>query len=159
MFHALLTVLYRLGFGFTRTRKIITVESFSWPATSMAIQVWQKLYSCNFLGGSKCAKCQTWHDFTVSRALSVHTSFSDLDLISRSQQHQTVSTENFTLFFFIQISRNFETLFDCRLHQLDHENITIFGFHIYSRELIDMFPDLTEVGTLAFYLNCITKIF
>ena len=53
--------------------------------------VWhgKKLYPCNFLGHYKCQ--------TLQQALPIHTTFSDNEYISRSQQSETVLTVNFTL--------------------------------------------------------------
>ena len=47
----------------------------------------------------KYDKCQTLHDGSTHKALPIHTTFSDLDCISRSQQCQTVLTENFMFLF------------------------------------------------------------
>ena len=42
----------------------------------------------------KCNKCQTLYDGTTCLVVPVHYTFSDLDSISKSQQCQTVVTEN-----------------------------------------------------------------
>ena len=59
--------------------------------------VWacRKLQHCDLLRHRKYDKCQTLHDGTTCSALLVHTTFSDLDHISKSQQCETVLTENF----------------------------------------------------------------
>ena len=44
----------------------------------------------NFLGRCKYDKCQTLRDGSTHLALPIHTTFSDLDCISESQQYQTV---------------------------------------------------------------------
>ena len=43
----------------------------------------------------KCDKWQTLHDGTTPCALPFQASFGDLDRISKSQQRQTVLTENY----------------------------------------------------------------
>ena len=43
-----------------------------------------------FLRHHKCNKCQSLYDGTSYCALPVHYTFSDFDIISRSQQCQTV---------------------------------------------------------------------
>ena len=48
----------------------------------------------NFLGRCKYDKCQTLRDGSTHLALPIHTTFSDLDCISRSQQCQTVLPES-----------------------------------------------------------------
>ena len=47
-----------------------------------------------FLRHFKCNKCQTLRDGTAHWTLRVHYTFNDLDIISSSQQCQTVLTEN-----------------------------------------------------------------
>ena len=47
----------------------------------------------------RCDKCQTLDGGTTHWALPVHNSFGDLDHISRSQQYQTVLTENVMFIF------------------------------------------------------------
>ena len=59
-----------------------------------SVRTWQKLKRCDFLGHCEYEKFQTSHDGTHS-ALPMHTTFDDLDYISRSQQCQTVLTKNF----------------------------------------------------------------
>ena len=44
----------------------------------------------NFLGRCKYDKCQTLRDGSTHLALPIHTTFSDLDCISRSQECHTV---------------------------------------------------------------------
>ena len=69
----------------------------SWPIWKMWVYVMisvrppadcpfvEKIWRCDFLGHYKHDKCQTLHDGTPW-ALPNHTTFSDLDCISRSQQ-------------------------------------------------------------------------
>ena len=49
----------------------------------------------DFLGHRKCDKGKTFHNFPTYWALPTHTTVSDLEYISRSQQCQTLLTENF----------------------------------------------------------------
>ena len=62
----------------------------------------------------KYVKCQALHDGSIHWALPV----------SRSQQWQTVLTENFMF-----LSDYVETLYNCWIHQVDHEYTTVFDFH------------------------------
>ena len=55
----------------------------------------QKCY--DFFRHHKFDHCQTLHEDTSHRALPVHTTYSDLDHVSWSQQCQTVLTENFII--------------------------------------------------------------
>ena len=64
------------------------------PAGRLSV-MWQKLDRCDFLVHCKHAKCQTVHDGSIYWALPIHTTSSDLDCISRSQQCQPVWTEYF----------------------------------------------------------------
>ena len=52
---------------------------------------------CNFLRHYRYDNCQSFHDGSTQWTLPINTTFSDLDYISRSQQCQTVLTENFKL--------------------------------------------------------------
>ena len=65
------------------------------PADRPIVRMWQKLKHCEFLGHYNYDKCQTVHDGSTHWTLPIHTTFSDFDCISRSQQCQTVLTENF----------------------------------------------------------------
>ena len=49
----------------------------------------QQTLALDFLGLRKCDKRQILHDGTAYRALTVHTSFTDLDHMSKLQQCQT----------------------------------------------------------------------
>ena len=49
--------------------------------------VWQKHSHCNLGGCYNCDECQILHDHTTYWALPMHTTFSDHDYISRSQQY------------------------------------------------------------------------
>ena len=71
---------------------------------------------------------------TTHWGLPVDYTFSDLDIISRSQQCQTVLTENCMF-----LSNEIQTLCDCWLHQEDQEYTTVFEFCTWSREIIDFF--------------------
>ena len=96
--------------------------------------MWQKLWR-DFLGHYKSDKIKTLHDGSPHWTLSLHVILSDLDFISRSQHCQTISSENFML-----LSSWFETLYDCWLHQVEHEHTTIFDFCTCSREIIGILP-------------------
>ena len=65
-------------------------------------------------------------DGTTHWALPVHSTFSDLDHISRSQQCQTILTENL-MYWSYQV----ETLCDSSLHQHDHEHTIIWHLQVF----------------------------
>ena len=73
----------------------------------------------------------------------------DPNCVSRSQQCQTVLTENF-LFF----SDKVETLYDFSLPQVDHECTTIFYFHTCSWEIIDIFSRMKKLDRWVFLGHC-----
>ena len=60
----------------------------SWPDDCPYVA---KFLCCDFL---RCYKYKTLHSGSTHWALPLHTTFSDLGCISRSQQIQTVSTDN-----------------------------------------------------------------
>ena len=55
-------------------------------SSQQLVHVLQKLKHCYFLGHYKYHKCQTLHDGSAHSALPIHTAFSDLDCILKSQQ-------------------------------------------------------------------------
>ena len=79
-------------------------------------------------------KCQALCYDSTYWALPIHTTFSDFDYIWRSQQCQTVLTEDFM--FFIQLSW---TLYSCWLRQVHREYTTILYFRTCSRKIIDIY--------------------
>ena len=76
----------------------------------------------------RCDKCQTLDGGTTHWALPVHNSFGDLDHISRSQQYQTVLTENFVVLN--RLSENFVWLLS---KAVDNEDTTIFHFYLLNK--------------------------
>ena len=113
-------------------------ESMLWPVLGQpawpSVCMWLKCQCCNFLGCYKYDKCQTLHDGSIHWAFPIHTTFSDLDCISGSQQCQTVLIEHFK-FLFGQV----ENMYYCWLRQIAHEYITIFDLRTCSREMIYIF--------------------
>ena len=71
--------------------------------------------------------------------LPIYTTYSDRACISRSQQCQTVSNENFMFY-----STEVEMLYYCWLHLVDDEYTTILNLHTCSREIIDILPYLRK---------------
>ena len=71
-----------------------------------SVRMWQKLQRYNFLGHYTYDNCQTFHDGSIHWALSIHTAFSVLDCISKSQQCETFLSEN----VLIRLSWNFVQL-------------------------------------------------
>ena len=111
---------------------------------------------------SKCDKiCQMLSDFTPCWVLPIHTTFSDLEYISRSQQWPTVLTKNFM--FLSNLSWKFVW---CSLIMLTRLWIGHYFFFFFvcvcvslcvcvctrtgSKEIIEMFPDLTKSSILTF---------
>ena len=88
---------------------------------------------------------QFLHDGSTHQALPIHTIFSDLDCITRLQQCQTVSTENF-MFLLSYV----ETLCNCWLLQVDHEYTTIFHFRTCSREINDIYVLVCKIFNIGF---------
>ena len=72
----------------------MSVRPAGWLASWLIVHMWQKLECCEFLGHYKYVKHQTLSGCTTHWALPIHTTSSDLDCISGSQQRQTVLTEN-----------------------------------------------------------------
>ena len=70
-----------------------------------SVWAFQKLEHWDFLRHHKCNKCQTLHGGTSHWALPDHCTFCDLDITSRSEQCQTILTENF--YVHIWLSWNF----------------------------------------------------
>ena len=58
--------------------------------------------------------------------LPIHTTFSDLDCISRSQHCQTVLAENCLV-----VAEKLETLSNCCFRQVDHEHSITFDFCLF----------------------------
>ena len=85
-------------------------------------------------------------------SFTIHTTFSDLDCISRSQQCQTVSSQNFMF-----LSDEVESLYDCWFHQVDHEYIMILDFRTCSRDIIGIFPHVKITFNIAFFSDTIKK--
>ena len=86
-----------------------------------SVEACQKRSPCDFVGQYTCDKCQSLHGGSIYRTSPLPTTFSDLWHISRSQQCQTVLTENF-----IFLSNLVEALYDCLARPLDHDNTTDF---------------------------------
>ena len=83
---------------------------------------------------------------TIYWALLVESTFSDLDQSqSKVKGQSSVKQKNCVL---IQLSWNFVGLLS---KLLDIEYATIFQFCTYSREIIDVFSDLSKTLTLAFW--------
>ena len=72
----------------------ISVSPAGWLAGWRSVHMWLKLQGCDFLEHHEYDKCQTLHDGSTHWALTIHTTFSEFDCISRSQQCQTALPEN-----------------------------------------------------------------
>ena len=98
------------------------------PASQPNIFKWQTLWCCDFLWQYKYLRCQTLHDGSAHWALPSHTTFSDLDCISRSQQCQTVSTVmhvqgKLLTVFICSFERTLTLAFSQTPLKLEHSNI------------------------------------
>ena len=87
---------------------VFVMISFRQAGQPPSVCVWQKFKRCNLLGHYNYDIHQTLHDGSTHWALLIHTTFSDLDCISRSQHCQTVLTAEF--YVLIWLSWNFEWL-------------------------------------------------
>ena len=128
-----------LFFVFLTRMKNVSVVISDGLAGRLIVIMWQKP-NCNFLRHYEYDKCQTFHDGSTHWTLPIYTTFSDLDCIWRSEQCQTVLTENVMF-----LSDYDETVYDCWLHEVDHEYTSIFDSHTCSREIIDMIPFLKKI--------------
>ena len=95
-----------------------------------------------FLKHHNCDESQTLH-----WAFSVHTTFSDLDHTFRSQQCQINLSEN--VYVLIRSKYNFVWIFTT----LTITWLPLFlNLHLYSREILNMFPNLTKKNSFFLFL-------
>ena len=99
-----------------------------------------KLLHWDFFRYHKSNKCQTLHDGTICRALPVHYTFSDLDIISNSF--------NWQFYVLIHLSQIFVRLFSTSRRSWIYHYLLLS--YTDSREITDVFPDLTKTLSLAF---------
>ena len=86
-------------------------------------------------------KMSTLHDGTIHWAVSVHYTFCDLDIIS------SFNSFNWKYCVLIWLNWNFAELLSISSRSWMFH---YFFFHTYSRETIDVFPDLMKTVLLAF---------
>ena len=110
------------------------------PVLLKTLTLWFSLDTINVI------KCQSLQDCT-HWVLAVHTTFHDLNSISRSQQCQTVLNWKFYVPVKLKLCM-MVNYFDC----------CFFNFRKYSREITDMLPDLQKkVEHCIFLRHCLNN--
>ena len=111
---------------------------------SVGPSIAQKFSTGSILRHYKCDSCQTLHDGTTNRALPVHTTFSDLDHISRSQQCQFY--QKILCAYLIKLRLCGIVKYQVHIMNVYH----FFDSWMYSREIIEIKPHLNK--------NCLCNV-